>query len=203
MLPNHSPLAIAEQFGTLATLHPGPDRPRARPGAGQRPQATMRAMRTGTTVVVRSLPRRRPRPPGVSSPGAPRIAGVVGRSGRRHERPALHPRIVAVRRPAGSGSSVCPMPSRRTSLPAASPRCGRALYRTHFEPSDAARPSRTSWRASTWSCAADRRRGGPSNSMAVAAPPDRAVRHPSDGTLTDDEADQLCSPRPKDARSHR
>ena len=24
MLPNHTPLTIAEQFGTLATLHPGP-----------------------------------------------------------------------------------------------------------------------------------------------------------------------------------
>ena len=29
MLPNHSPLVIAEQFGTLAALYPGPHRPRA------------------------------------------------------------------------------------------------------------------------------------------------------------------------------
>ena len=36
MLPNHAPLVIAEQFGTLATLYPGPDRPRARAGAGHR-----------------------------------------------------------------------------------------------------------------------------------------------------------------------
>ena len=45
MLPNHSPLAIAEQFGTLATLHPG----RIDLGLGRAPgsdQATMRAMRT-------------------------------------------------------------------------------------------------------------------------------------------------------------
>ena len=44
MLPNHSPLTIAEQFGTLATLHPG----RIELGLGRAPgsdQATMRAMR--------------------------------------------------------------------------------------------------------------------------------------------------------------
>jgi luciferase family oxidoreductase group 1 len=44
MLPNHSPLAIAEQFGTLATLHPG----RIDLGLGRAPgsdPATMRAMR--------------------------------------------------------------------------------------------------------------------------------------------------------------
>jgi len=45
MLPNHSPLVIAEQFGTLATLHPG----RIDLALGRAPgtdQATMRAMRT-------------------------------------------------------------------------------------------------------------------------------------------------------------
>jgi len=44
MLPNHSPLVIAEQFGTLATLHPG----RIDLGLGRAPgsdQATMRALR--------------------------------------------------------------------------------------------------------------------------------------------------------------
>ncbi len=44
MLPNHSPLVIAEQFGTLATLHPG----RIDLGLGRAPgtdQNTMRAMR--------------------------------------------------------------------------------------------------------------------------------------------------------------
>ena len=44
MLPNHSPLVIAEQFGTLATLHPG----RIDLGLGRAPgtdQMTMRAMR--------------------------------------------------------------------------------------------------------------------------------------------------------------
>jgi luciferase family oxidoreductase group 1 len=44
MLPNHSPLVIAEQFGTLATLHPG----RIDLGLGRAPgsdQDTMRALR--------------------------------------------------------------------------------------------------------------------------------------------------------------
>jgi luciferase family oxidoreductase group 1 len=49
MLPNHSPLVIAEQFGTLATLHPG----RIDLGLGRAPgtdQTTMRAMRVSPTV---------------------------------------------------------------------------------------------------------------------------------------------------------
>ncbi|HEY1118281.1 MAG TPA: MsnO8 family LLM class oxidoreductase, partial [Acidimicrobiales bacterium] len=44
MLPNHSPLTIAEQFGTLESLHPG----RIDLGLGRAPgsdQATMRALR--------------------------------------------------------------------------------------------------------------------------------------------------------------
>ncbi|MCB1014027.1 MAG: LLM class flavin-dependent oxidoreductase [Acidimicrobiales bacterium] len=44
MLPNHSPLTIAEQFGTLATLHPG----RIDLGLGRAPgtdQITLRALR--------------------------------------------------------------------------------------------------------------------------------------------------------------
>ena len=36
MLPNHSPLVVAEQFGTLEALHPGPHRPRHRARAGNR-----------------------------------------------------------------------------------------------------------------------------------------------------------------------
>ena len=44
MLPNHAPLVIAEQFGTLATLYPG----RIDPGLGRAPgtdRLTMRALR--------------------------------------------------------------------------------------------------------------------------------------------------------------
>ena len=49
MLPNHSPLTIAEQFGTLATLHPG----RIDLGLGRAPgtdQNTMRALRRDFTA---------------------------------------------------------------------------------------------------------------------------------------------------------
>ncbi len=48
MLPNHSPLTIAEQYGTLATLHPG----RIELGLGRAPgsdRVTMRAMRRDHT----------------------------------------------------------------------------------------------------------------------------------------------------------
>ena len=48
MLPNHAPLVIAEQFGTLATLHPD----RIDLGLGRAPgtdQPTMRALRRGPT----------------------------------------------------------------------------------------------------------------------------------------------------------
>jgi luciferase family oxidoreductase group 1 len=48
MLPNHAPLTIAEQFGTLETLHPG----RIDLGLGRAPgsdQVTMRAMRRDHT----------------------------------------------------------------------------------------------------------------------------------------------------------
>lgn len=48
MLPNHAPLVIAEQFGTLETLHPG----RIDLGLGRAPgsdQTTMRAMRRGSS----------------------------------------------------------------------------------------------------------------------------------------------------------
>ena len=49
MLPNHAPLTIAEQYGTLATLHPG----RIELGLGRAPgsdQVTMRAMRRDHTA---------------------------------------------------------------------------------------------------------------------------------------------------------
>jgi Luciferase-like monooxygenase len=58
MLPNHSPLVIAEQFGTLATLHPG----RIDLGLGRAPgtdQRTLLALRRDPMSVDRfpQLPR--------------------------------------------------------------------------------------------------------------------------------------------------
>ena len=43
MLPNHSPLVIAEQFGTLAVAVSGPHRPRPGPRARLRPDHGARA----------------------------------------------------------------------------------------------------------------------------------------------------------------
>ncbi|MEO7358978.1 MAG: LLM class flavin-dependent oxidoreductase [Gemmatimonadaceae bacterium] len=55
MLPNHSPLIIAEQFGTLATLYPG----RIDLGLGSAPgsdQLTARAMRRDLSMSAESFP---------------------------------------------------------------------------------------------------------------------------------------------------
>ena len=56
MLPNHAPLIIAEQFGTLAALHPG----RVELGLGRAPgsdQITNRAVRRGLSGDVDEFPR--------------------------------------------------------------------------------------------------------------------------------------------------
>lgn len=55
MLPNHAPLVIAEQFGTLAALHPG----RVELGLGRAPgsdQVTNRAIRRNLLVEVDEFP---------------------------------------------------------------------------------------------------------------------------------------------------
>jgi luciferase family oxidoreductase group 1 len=79
MLPNHAPLTIAEQFGTLETMHPG----RIDLGLGRAPgsdQVTMRAMRRDATssdtfpqdvLELQGYLRGQSRVPGVqASPGA-------------------------------------------------------------------------------------------------------------------------------------
>lgn len=56
MLPNHSPLVIAEQFGTLNTLYPG----RIDLGLGRAPgsdQPTMRALRRHMSGDIDNFPR--------------------------------------------------------------------------------------------------------------------------------------------------
>ncbi|HEX3862637.1 MAG TPA: LLM class flavin-dependent oxidoreductase [Stellaceae bacterium] len=56
MLPNHAPLMVAEQFGTLAALHPG----RVELGLGRAPgsdQLTMRAMRRNLMADDAQFPR--------------------------------------------------------------------------------------------------------------------------------------------------
>ncbi|HEV7373149.1 MAG TPA: LLM class flavin-dependent oxidoreductase [Pyrinomonadaceae bacterium] len=56
MLPNHAPLVIAEQFGTLETLYPG----RIDLGIGRAPgtdQLTMRALRRNLSNIIEDFPR--------------------------------------------------------------------------------------------------------------------------------------------------
>src|SRR5215216_2969899 len=56
MLPNHAPLQVAEQFGTLAALHPG----RIDLGLGRAPgtdQLTMRALRRNFAAANEDFPR--------------------------------------------------------------------------------------------------------------------------------------------------
>src|SRR5476651_1999729 len=56
MLPNHAPLMVAEQFGTLATLFPG----RIDLGLGRAPgtdQATAHALRRNLAASVEDFPR--------------------------------------------------------------------------------------------------------------------------------------------------
>ena len=57
MLPNHSPLVIAEQFGTLESLYPGRIDLRPRPRAGHRPDDRARA--AARPARRRQLPRGR------------------------------------------------------------------------------------------------------------------------------------------------
>ena len=96
MLPNHAPLTIAEQFGTLASLHPG----RIDLGLGRAPgsdQTTMRAHCGATLDSSDRFPEDVIELQGFLR-GDSKIAGVAGRPGSGHERAAVHPRLVAVRR---------------------------------------------------------------------------------------------------------
>ena len=112
MLPNHSPLVIAEQFGTLESLFPG----RIDLGLGRAPGSdhiTARALRRNLASDADEFPqdvlelhglfRRLAAPPGARGPR------------RRPERAAVDPRLEPVRRPAGGRTSACRMRSRRTS----------------------------------------------------------------------------------------
>ena len=113
MLPNHAPLVIAEQFGTLAALHPG----RVDLGLGRAPgsdQVTARAMRRTLLGGADEFPAGRRRadglfPAGRTGPGgaggARRRAGRC-RSGSSGRAPSAH---------SSPRSSACPSPLRRIS----------------------------------------------------------------------------------------
>ena len=80
MLPNHAPLVIAEQFGTLESLYPGPHRSRPGPGAGHRHGDDARAA-TRPRGARRHFPQRRAWSCRAISP-RPARAGGAGGAGR-------------------------------------------------------------------------------------------------------------------------
>ncbi len=97
MLPNHAPLVIAEQFGTLASLYPG----RIDLGLGRAPgtdQLTLRALRrdpmTPSTSRRTCWSCRRFSAPAAARPGGER------RPRRRHRRAPVDPRLQPLRRAA-------------------------------------------------------------------------------------------------------
>ncbi len=85
MLPNHSPLVIAEQFGTLESLYPG------RIDLGPRPRARLRPAHG-----ARDAPQSRVRPGRVSARRAGarrlllRVAAPAGACGARNRPPCAH-----------------------------------------------------------------------------------------------------------------
>ncbi len=99
MLPNHSPLVIAEQFGTLASLYPG----RIDLGLGRAPGTDPRttyALRRERMESADTFPRDVLGAAGLLPAGRPGPGGP-GRPGRRARRPYLAPRLEPLQRPAG------------------------------------------------------------------------------------------------------
>ena len=102
MLPNHAPLLIAEQFGTLAALHPG----RVELGLGRAPgsdQITARAVRRALLGGVEKFPSGCRRTDGVF-PARRAGSGGAGGSRRRVGGADLDPRVQPLWR-AGCGVS--------------------------------------------------------------------------------------------------
>ena len=132
MLPNHSPLVIAEQFGTLESLYPG----RIDLGLGRAPgtdQLTLRALRRDCSDADDSFRRTCSscrRCSARCEPGQ----HVAGGAGRRHEGAAVDPRLEPLRRAARGGAR----PAVRVRLAL---RAGRScyrrceVYRARFKPS--------------------------------------------------------------------
>ena len=156
MLPNHAPLVIAEQFGTLESLYPG----RIDLGLGRAPggdQRTARALRrklgssgdtfpagpAGAAVV---LPPRGPRARPCGRSPARGWTCRSGCSGRATSAPGSPP------------SSACPSPSPRTSRPTTCSRPSSSTARTSSPPRRS--PGPMSWSASTSSRPTPTRRRG-------------------------------------------
>ena len=122
MLPNHSPLVIAEQFGTLESLYPG----RIDLGLGRAPG-------TDAETDVRAAPRRRERG-GQFSAGRSAAAGVLRARGarpacprrarRRTARAGVAAGVELVQRATGrdARAAICVCVALRAGLPAGSAR---------------------------------------------------------------------------------
>ena len=113
MLPNHAPLVIAEQFGTLGCAVSRPHRSRPRPRAGHR-QPTARALRRNLQAGAEQLPAGRGRADGLFPA---RRAGPArpGRAGRGLRRADLDPRLEPSTARSSPPCSACPTPSPRIS----------------------------------------------------------------------------------------
>ena len=143
MLPNHSPLVIAEQFGTLESLYPG----RIDLGLGRAPgtdQRTLRALaargRRGTFPqdVLELQALFGPVQPGQAHPG---------RAGRRDQGADVDSGIESVRRAARRACSGCHMPLPRTSRPMRCIRRWRCIARASSPRRNCRSPM--PWREST------------------------------------------------------
>ena len=143
MLPNHAPLVIAEQFGTLASLYPG----RIDLGLGRAPgtdQLTLRALRRDPHG-GRHVPAGRAGAAGAARRRCSRARRVQAVPGDGHERPALDPRLEPVRRAARRRCSACPTPSPRISRPTRCCRRCRSIASASSPPRSSSGP--TPWSA--------------------------------------------------------
>ena len=116
MLPNHAPLTIAEQFGTLETLHPGRIDLGLGPGARQPTRPTMRALRRDPTVGGRAS-RRTCSSCRATSAAEPRIPGVRRHAGRRARTCRSTSSARRCSAPSSPPRSACPTRSPPTSRP--------------------------------------------------------------------------------------
>ena len=145
MLPNHAPLTIAEQFGTLESLFPG----RIDLGLGRAPghgPVHRRALRRGQGRYLGHFPAGRGRAAVVLQgvrPGAGRARRPRIGTGGAPVAPWLQP----LQRPAGRDARACPMPSRRTLHPTFLSGA-LELYRSAVSSLGLARRSPTPWRRS-------------------------------------------------------
>ena len=113
MLPNHAPLLIAEQFGTLAALLSRPGRARARARARLRPDDDA-GDPPDAAHDRRRVPAGRRRIDALFRHARARPGGDRG-AGRRAQGADLDPGVEPVRRAACRVSRACPSPSPRIS----------------------------------------------------------------------------------------